>query len=329
MSEATPRHFEVHFPPALFVSVVVLGLIAGLRPSVASPTITASVWAGLLAMMVVGVVWPLADRRALGLEILSCPTDVTEGEQITVEFGLGRAGFPLRVDLDPSVGRLQPDGAAFINARQGEVSALLARRGVYSELGVWVTDSGPFDLLRVRRMLRCRLPAPLFVGPAPVDINQQIEPVGTADARSVPTHVAPSGDTVRSVRPYVTGDPAHLVHWPSSAHAGSLMVKELEPQGDRLVAVVLDLRAGGDRGEAEPDVVEHAVRRVAGTAREALEHGMRVILCTADPSGAVTAEVGGLLALQRRLAAAVPGVPGTAPDGCRPVVFTPIEASPR
>ena len=327
MSEATPRHFEVHFPPALFVSVVVLGLLAGLRPSVASPTITASVWAGLLAMMVVGVVWPLADRRALGLEILNCPTDVTEGEQITVEFGLGRAGFPLRVDLDPSVGRLQPDGAAFINARQGEVSAVLARRGVYSELGVWVTDSGPFDLLRVRRMVRCQLPSPLFVGPTAVESSQQMDPAGTGDARSAPTRGAPSGDTVRSVRPYVTGDPAHLVHWPSSAHVGGLMVKEFEPQGDRLVAVVLDLRAGG--GGAEGDAVEHAVRRAAGTAREALEHGMRVILCTADPNGAVTAEVGGLRALQRRLAAAVPGVPGTAPDGCRALVFTPIGVSPR
>ena len=44
-------------------------------------------------------------------------------------------------------------------------------------------------------------------------------------------HSGPRGraDVVRAVRPYVAGDPARLVHWPTSARRGELVVREHDP----------------------------------------------------------------------------------------------------
>ncbi|MCZ7630128.1 MAG: DUF58 domain-containing protein [Microthrixaceae bacterium] len=143
---------------------------------------------------------------------------------------------------------------------------------------------------------------------------------GSANEPAAPPGVVNSGDTVRSVRPYVRGDPAHLVHWPTSAHAGELMVMELEPPADHLLVVVVDLRRAGGAEQAE--AVENAVRLAAGAVQRGLDEAMRVMLCTAQPDGPSTVEVHDIRRMRRLLAAAVPGPPGGVPEGCVPVVFT-------
>lgn len=329
-TEAGEFRGGVRLTPSLVLLVVALGLIAGFRPAVASPTTTAVVWAGLMALVMIGVIWPLAEPRALRLRILRCPTDMIEGVPAVVEFGLTRRGFPLRIELDPSLGAFEPARGAFISGDQLVVTAVMARRGAHAELAVLVTDFGPFGLLRVGRVMRCKLPNPLFVGPVPADDESLIDPSGIRGDRSVSTEAALSGDTVRSVRRYVVGDPAHLVHWRSSAHAGELMVKELEPTGDGLVAVVVDLRTS-DVTDASGDPIERAVRLAARVLKEALDQAMPVVLCTAEATGPVAARVHDRLDAQRRLAAAVGGVPGAVPGGCIPIVISPhgVEASPQ
>ena len=74
------------------------------------------------------------------------------------------------------------------------------------------------------------------------------------------------GHELHGVREHQPGESLRGVHWPSTAHRGRLMVKELDdPAGDEL-AVVLDarprptsvslagfeLRAGGRRGRGAP-----------------------------------------------------------------------------
>lgn len=323
---------EVHLTPALAVLVVLLGTIAGLRPAVASPTVTAVLWAGLSTLVVAGVVWPLLDRRSHRVKISRCSTDAVEGASFGLVLTSRDRGFPLHVDLEPSTGSLgpahdpsgpvdKPGGGVDLNAGEATATVAVERRGVYSTLALRVTDTGPFGLLRVTRVVQPALPAPLYVGPVPVAADATPERDDAGCEQPSRSQATASGDTVRSVRPYVVGDPAHLVHWPTSAHAGELMVIELEPPGEHLMVVSVDLRGGA------PPQVEAAVRLAAGAIRSALDAQIRVVLCTAQGDGPLTAEVHSALQMRRRLAAAVPGPPGATPEGCHPAVFTPSAVS--
>ena len=139
------------------------------------------------------------------------------------------------------------------------------------------------------------------------------------------------------MRPYRSGDPAHLVHWPSSARVGSLVVREFEPPTRPGVVLVVDLGPAavpvdGSAVGAAPDAavdtaVERAVAEAAGLAAAVLAFGGRVLLCTHEHGRAHTAEVATPLQARRRLAAATPGPvdrPSGPPDGATTtVVFAP------
>ena len=116
-----------------------------------------------------------------------------------------------------------------------------------------------------------------------------------------------SGDTVRSVRPYVAGDPARLVHWPTTARLGTLVVREHEPSAAIGVALVVDLT--GDRD------VERVASRAAGIGRATLAANGSLWLCTSETSGPVSARVVDVRDLSRRLARAGAGTPGAPPPG--------------
>ncbi len=131
----------------------------------------------------------------------------------------------------------------------------------------------------------------------------------------MPSGAGNTGEAVRSVRPYVTGDPAHLVHWPSTARTGALVVRELEPPAARGLAIVVDLSVPDATGAAAADVADEAAARAAGAAESARARGARVVLCTVEADGPVVAEAPDDVAVQRRLALAVEGSPPAAPEG--------------
>ena len=91
----------------------------------------------------------------------------------------------------------------------------------------------------------------------------------------VATPDAGPGDTVRAVRPYVPGDAARLVHWPTSARRGTLVVREHEPPAALGVALVVDLNGS-------PDDVELVASRAAGIGRATLAAGGAVWCCTSE-----------------------------------------------
>lgn len=318
---------EVRLTPALVVLVVALGVLAGLRPAVASPVVTAVLWVGLVTIVVVGVLWPLLDRRHRRPVVTRCATDAVEGVACALTLSIDRGGFPLEVRLDESLGSFgsvaDPDAGPSPPVMVDDTvdtEVVIVCRGVYERLALRVTYTGPFGLLRVTRSVSPALAALLYVGPRAVPSGALDGPSGTGEEPPQLAALVNTGDTVRSVRPYVAGDPAHLVHWPTSAHAGELMVFELEPPAQRLLVVVVDLRGAGPPG-SEP--VERAVRTAAGAVQQGFDSSMRVVLCTAQRDGPLTSEVTSPTQMRRRLAAAVAGEPGPVPTGATPLVFTP------
>lgn len=260
-------------------------------------------WASLLAILVIGIVAPLVMIRRVVPSTVS-PTDAVVGEHVPLTVSLsGRSpGVEVR-PLDPT----GPWCRAAVPGR-GEIDHLADRRGVFHAVRVEVRVTAPLGILAAHRVHDLDLPRPVAVAPRSTPVTWRATPApvdGGSFDRSRPSS---TGESVRSVRPYVPGDPSHLVHWPSSARFGSLVVRELEPPAPLGQAVVVDLR---DLGEETERAAEYAF----GACRAVLRTGGHLMLATCESTGPLVREARTVLEVGRRLAAAVADAPGTPPVG--------------
>jgi uncharacterized protein (DUF58 family) len=256
------------------------------------------------ALFVLGIVIPIVSLSRLEVEAWASP-DAMVG-----------ARHDLHLRLRGQVGRVEvrvvdPPGEWWRTASpaDGLIPRVAAHRGVFDTIRVELRSSAPLGVFVRVRFVRIRLPVPLHVGPRPILAAPRLWPrPDNAALSNVSSSVHGAGDTVRAVRPYVPGDAARLVHWPTSARRGSLVVREHEPPPALGVALVVDLS-----GSAED--AENAASRAAGIGRATLAAGGAVWCCTHEADGPVSAPVANARDLGRRLARAEPGDPGVAPDG--------------
>jgi len=297
----------------------VLALIGGTLFGVSRTT--GSGWlvvllAGVVATLVVGLVLPFVALRGLAVAI-EAPTDGTVDVPLRLRLTVTGRARELRASLSglgaPEVGLDAP--------ATGVVEAVPARRGVVSSVRVVLTAAGPLGLWIARRRHVVQLARPLEVGPHPRTAELSLPPLaGTAD--EVDDGCRGDGNAaelVRGARPYVVGDPLRLVHWPATARAGGLMVRELEAPGRAPLTIAVDLRGPEDEAEA-------AAGRAAGLALAALRAGVAVTLATAEADGPVLGPVTDAVSVGRRLARAVPGPPPSPSPG-RGATVVRIEAS--
>lgn len=256
------------------------------------------------AVLIVGIVWPIAVLRGVAVEVVG-PRDATVGDRITL--GLCITGRVSRLE----VRLLDPPGEwrRTVAPGGGELVHIAGRRGVFRVVRLELRSGGPLGVFLRRRTVWVRLATPVSVGPRPLPMTYEPHtlPVGTA-AAVASRPAAPGGEAVRAVRPYAPGDAARLVHWPTTARTGELAVRELEPPAVTGIAVAVDLRGPEDAAEA-------AAGRAAGLGREVMRAGAHLLLLTCEASGPVSAPVSGPLELGRRLARATAGIPPSAPDG--------------
>ncbi len=258
-------------------------------------------------LFVVGIVWPVAALARLEVEAIA-PPDATVGD--TVQLRVKLLGRVPRVDiraLDPA-GEWQRTASP----ASGVLLHVAARRGVFRVVRIQLRTSAPLGVFVRTRTLRVDLAFPISVAPHAHPGPPVLQPVPdqliTTNASVFATG---AGDTVRAVRPYVPGDPARLVHWPTSARRGELVVREHEPPPALGVALVVDLR-----GRA----VETAASRAMGIGLATLAAGGIVCCCTCEDGGPITELVPDARALGRRFAAATAGPPGEPPPGWPPEV---------
>lgn len=308
----------------LAMAAVVVAAIV-ISPAVADPSLTGLVWGGLLGVLVLGVVWPLVTVRSVSMEVVGAPTDLVVGQLSSIEVRLVGRASGLSLSCTGS-------GATVIDAASPGTVRLpfaIARRGRYGQVMVDIGSDAPFGVALARRRRLLDLPRPVTVAPRTIPAAARPEPVlGQAHDPATGARSA-SGEAVRSVRPYVVGDPAHLVHWPSTARTGALVVRELEPLGLDGLAIVVDL---GADGALPPEVLDEAAGRAMGLVEHALDQGGRVLVCTVGPSGPDAVEVPDLLGARRVLAVAACGTPPAPPDGWPVQVVTaavgPAETAP-
>ena len=295
--------------PALALISVGFGLFGIART-------TGSGWLIVIIAGVAAVVALAAVLPAVGLSrvtvAVEAPRDATVGRpvELTVELG----GRPRPLKLRP-LGLDGPWTGAVLPCR-GRLAASPATRGVVREVTVELRSAAPLGLMWWKRRVAVPLVRPMEVGPRPLDGQLPRPTWGSAAATRVVGVAPAAGDAVKATREYVAGDAIELVHWPASARAGELMVKDLESPGAPMVVIAVDLQGG------PPDAVEAAASRAAGLAVAALRAGIPVVLLTAEAAGPTSGRVTSPVEVGRRLARAGAGRLPPPPAGTQLVLVS-------
>jgi uncharacterized protein (DUF58 family) len=260
--------------------------------------------------LLIGIVGPSVVVSRARVVVRSAPADGVAG--LALEVGI-EAGTRLRVRAVVPRGPEAFVGPVGRGRRAGDrITLVPLRRGVHECVTLDIASAAPFALQWWTRRVRIPLPHALHVSPrlgrvAPARPSPREEEAGVVVER-------PRADSglPRGARPYGPGDGRRLVHWRATAHAGTLMVKELErPSADPAV-VTVDL-------PEDPDEAERVAERALGTVVDLLRGGSTVMLDTHEPSGRVVALVADRRVAGRRLARAVARGAGAVARGARAV----------
>ena len=220
----------------------------------------------------------------------------------------GDAGLPVTVSIaSPTRLRLRPINppgpVVFIgpSARPRVddqlVTLLPERRGTHDHVTVEIASAFPFGLQWWRRRVDLELGSTLCIAPrlgvaAPLPTHGENHRGGDFAHRS-----AELGQP-RGSRSYRPGDDRRRINWRSTAHAGELMVRELEEAEAEPVVVIVTL-------PSEDDAAERVAEEAMGTVLRLLGRGNAVTLTTLEATGPTTSRVVDRRAAGRRLARAI------------------------
>ena len=271
-----------------------LGLAAGAAVLFLIGTNVQAGWLYVLSAILLGTAvagaW-LPRRMLRGIEVeRRAPEEVVQGADVVVELIVTNRARGLRLGLvidDPHVAPTSVFVAAIRPGERIELSTgrIAARRGIHEDLPVVVRSAAPFGVAERRR--RVPVAGRTTVIPAIVPLVA----LPFAAAASDPDHAARSvprrggGPEYLGVREYRPGDSPRHVHWPSTARAGTIMVRELEEERSRRVAFLVDsLTDVGDAGTP----LDACCTAAASLAWAAADRGSSVRLLITGPRGEVT-----------------------------------------
>ena len=266
----------------------------------------------MLGTLVSGLILPGRMLRGIELE-RRAPGEVVQGEDALVDLIVTNRARGIRLGLTLDDTHVAPTSLYLTNVAPGErvelvTSRTAGTRGVPEDSVVTLRSAAPFGVAERRRTLRVAgstivLPAVVPLGPLPFLANAS-DP--SRSSRSVPHRG--SGPEYLGIREYRPGDSARHVHWPSTARTGTVMVRELEEERSRRLAIVVDTLADvGDIGTP----LDACCTVAASVARVAIAegHSIRTVAMRAGRSVDMWDDVDEG-PLRRRLAALVPdGVP--------------------
>jgi len=240
--------------------------------------------------LVVGLVAPGIAVSHLKVQVTSSPADALAGSPAILQVSLSAPG-ELRA--------LCPPGPVTLSGRAPTLAleVIPARRGIVETCTLEVASAAPFGLLWWTRVVEVPLPRPMAVAPRAGNPAPRV--VGSAPDGAEPSALPGRGTGTRGARPYEPGDSRRLVHWPLSAHAGKLMVRETDRCSR--ATVIVDGSLPDDPTAAD----EHA-GHVLATVTQLLGQGCHVQLRTVEPGRVVLDAVDGTAAAGRRLAFALP-----------------------
>lgn len=256
-------------------------------------------WAEVLAvsagLLVLVVATPLLRLpRSASWADVSAPTRVTRGDpaEVVVRVSVPHGPTTWVSAVDDSGG-----SRTWLPSRDPEADLHwpidTSRRGLYGGGPSRLEAGDPFGLRR--RVLATRTPTPVLVVPRvhaadPATSRGRLDDGASGEREG--------SDQFHSLREYVVGDPIKLVHWPTSAKVGTLMVRRTVETTVPWLLLVLDVNeraydtAGALFADFDADAFEETVDEAASWAWWACGPHQRVLLTTTSltaPSVEVTA----------------------------------------
>jgi uncharacterized protein (DUF58 family) len=249
----------------------------------------------LLATLVTAISWPHWLVRQLVVSRRG-PERANEGDMIVFRVEIDNRGRLPRfmvevVDRLPFVDAVSGAGTtgkkvlgvvAFVRGRASRsfgVSVLCEKRGFYQLGPVSLASSFPLGLLEARQH-RDTAAQTLLIYP-------QVYPIVSMPLHGTPSQIhrgafllpeAAGAAEFCGLREYRRGDNPRHIHWPTSARAGELMVREFEPLASACLCLALDLAVDANVGKGRHSTLEYAVKIAASIARYAANNGMPIRL---------------------------------------------------
>jgi uncharacterized protein (DUF58 family) len=249
----------------------------------------------LAAVLLIGLVLPAVPAHRARVRCTASPADSEAGRPIELTL---EANGPVRIRPRYPVGPPARAEGGPRGRRPVRVTCSPDRRAVLGTVVVEVASSAPFGLLWWAKDVEVTLSRPLHVAPRAGEIGPTGSVIDDTAGQAAARVPAGMGEP-RGIRPYQPGDSRRSVHWPASAHTGSLMVRETEHQTDDPLVVEVVL-------PTDPREAEAVTERIMATVSREVDRGRPVVLVTDETGGRLRRVVRDRIDLGRRLARAVP-----------------------
>ena len=236
----------------------------------------------LLGVTVAGALLPRRMVRRVEIE-RRASAEAFQGDEVAIDLVISNPSRGMRLGLDVLDAHVQPARVFVGHLGPGErvaVSTLRAanRRGVHRSAEIVLSSSAPFGVAERRRVLEVAGETVVYPTLEALDGLPFVDASPTHDRA---LHAFPrrgGGPEYLGIREYRSGDSMRHVHWPSTARHGELMVRELEREQTRRLAIVLDTSA--DVGE-ELTPLDRACSVAASVAFAAVAQGQGVRMVAA------------------------------------------------
>lgn len=205
----------------------------------------------LAIVLVVGWLWNRFSLGGIGFERSLVLDRINVGEPVIEEITLTNHSRIPKLWIEVEDRSTLPNhlGSRVVSLRGRSASTwsietTAVRRGRF-RLGPSTVSAGdPFGIFSSSRLLP--VTHDLMVFPAKVEIENIPVPIARLDGgRSAPRMSSLSSSNFNSIREYQPGDPMNRIAWKSTAHRGSLMVKEFDPDPTADLWILLDLNDDG------------------------------------------------------------------------------------
>ena len=241
----------------------------------------------LLGVVLAGIVMPVRATSGVVVE-RRAPAEVHQCEEALVDVIVHGGRRATRRGLLVHDPFLEPADLWLGAVRPGEqveiTTMRVARaRGAHESMPVSVRSSAPFGVGERRRRVTVDAPRTLVLpvveelGPLPF-----VRPAPTSE---IAMHTAPrrgQGPEFLGIREYRTGDSMRHVHWASTARMGAVMVRELEQEQTRRLALVVDVSRDGEPLDAALTPLDRVCSAAASIALAAFAQGHGARLVTGD-----------------------------------------------
>lgn len=249
--------------------------------------------AAMVIVLAISWLWNRLCLTGIGFERTLFMDRVYVGDKVIEEITLSNhSRIPkLWIEVDDRSDLPNHAGGRVVSLRGKSASTwqadtIAVRRGKFRLGPSSVSAGDPFGLFTSTQMLP--VTHELLVFPAKVDVSGIHLPTARLDGgRTAPRMAMVNSATISTIREYAPGDPMNRIAWGATAHRGTMMVKEFDPDPTADLWILIDLNDDGQfdlhHRENIPGAyqhlnttVEYAISIGSTLANAALDQGKKV-----------------------------------------------------